>query len=32
MINFAEQTILIDDIKMIKIIVKVNFEFRTIKY
>ena len=32
MMNFAEQTILIDDIKMIKIIVEINFEFRATKY
>ena len=30
--NFAEQTILIDDIKMIEIIVKINFKFRATKY
>ena len=30
--NFVEQTILINDIKMIKMIVKVNFKSRAIKY
>ena len=30
--NFAEQTISVNDIEMIKIIVKINSEFRAIKY
>ena len=30
--NFVEQTISIDDIEMIEMIVKINFEFRTTKY
>ena len=30
--NFAEQTISIDDIEMIKMIVEVNFKFRATKY
>ena len=30
--NFVEQTISIDDIKMIKIIVEINFQFRATKY
>ena len=30
--NLAEQTILIDDIKIIKMIVEVNFEFYATKY
>ena len=30
--NFVEQMILINDIKMIKIIVEVNFEFYATKY
>ena len=31
-INFVEQTILIDDIKMIEIVVEVNFESCATKY
>ena len=31
-INFVEQAISIDDIKMIEMIVEINFEFRAIKY
>ena len=31
-INLAEQTILIDDIEMIKIVVEINFKFRATKY
>ena len=31
-INLIEQTILIDDIEMIKIIIEVNFEFHATKY
>ena len=31
-INFIEQTISIDDIKMIEIIVEINFESRATKY
>ena len=31
-INFVEQTILIDDIEMIEIVVEINFEFRATKY
>ena len=30
--NLVEQTILIDDIKIIEIIVEINFEFRATKY
>ena len=30
--NFVKQAISIDDIKMIEIIVKINFEFRATKY
>ena len=30
--NFVEQAISIDDIKMIKIIIEINFEFRATKY
>ena len=30
--NFVEQTISINNIKMMKIIVEINFEFRAIKY
>ena len=30
--NFIEQTILIDNIKMIEINVEINFEFRATKY
>ena len=30
--NLVEQTISIDDIKIIKIIVEINFEFRATKY
>ena len=30
--NFAEQAISIDNIKIIKMIVEVNFEFRATKY
>ena len=30
--NFTKQTISIDDIKIIEIIIKVNFEFRATKY
>ena len=30
--NFVEQTISVDDIKIIEIIVEINFEFRATKY
>ena len=30
--NFVKQTISIDDVKMIKIIVEINFKFRATKY
>ena len=30
--NFVEQTILINNIKIIEMIVEINFEFRAIKY
>ena len=30
--NFVKQTISVDDIKMIEIIVKINFNFRATKY
>ena len=30
--NFVEQTILIDDIEMIKMIIEINFEFHATKY
>ena len=30
--NFIEQTISVDDIKIIEIIVEVNFKFRATKY
>ena len=32
MINFVEQMISVDDIKIIKIIVEINSKFRAIKY
>ena len=30
--NFVEQTISVDDIEIIKMIVEINFEFRATKY